>query len=404
METYYDTTEGSFPNQPDKWYFLAKQGKWLCTRDNQWFLKQFKILGPRSFKAAYGNATKEEFQKSVYLESAKESFGEREVRWDLNLQQDFTNPLKKSLEQDLEQIGIVPYAKFQNEITRYALNNDFNLTIERFDFGYALGKLSTTIREPTPKKYEKVAKEIMNIVFKLNIDVIAGKQEGIVNFLGRERVTHYNDLRKLGAIEIPTLEERLDYGKRIRAMQKVKHIKFFKTNVEEDINDTSNEDILNMSDEDLKDKLGEDIYSAIRQEINDEWKDENNDQLSRKLNDILTNERPIEEVERAIENLDNHNLRQPHQRELEDHEEEIDDDDLNEREILEGKKAEKLTKWYSVKSKKIKKREEALVKDYEKILAPATVDPDEDPQEKVDAEQSEEKNVEEVVKEEELKK
>ena len=130
--SYYDSSSDSYP--------LGKKDIWLFKKDGNW-----------ECKAALANEQNETHinkKPTEVLPTYRESFGELEIRRELNLQQDVTKQPQRTLEEDLKLKSIEPICNFSSNIKTYKLN-DLKISIENTDFNYHHGTLSAEISNAT---------------------------------------------------------------------------------------------------------------------------------------------------------------------------------------------------------------------------------------------------------------
>jgi len=176
-----------------KWYELSKSDSWLEKVDgNNWACRvpekkpvtdESHLLVPRDRRVPKYRQLK----------------GEKEIRRELNIQQDVTRPEQiRSLEEDLESRGIRPFTKIVTKESVFELENGAQLNVIETDFGYTYAKLNRLCINATIEDVKQAQNELAEMGSELDLSLSPYMLEDIEEFVRRFRPTLYDALVQSG--------------------------------------------------------------------------------------------------------------------------------------------------------------------------------------------------------------
>lgn len=175
-------------------YTLSKRDTWLRLSNGAWVCQS-------PFKDTKGDT---HLRLPVHERVAhyEEQHGEKEIRRELNLQQDVTREAREkiklpSLTDDLAvRMGVVPYATFKYTQTVYNMPENFVLDVYSTDFGYSIAIMSSVVKNGTEIDLNNRSATMISTLGKLGIDMDKQPQTKslILEWIARNNPDHYRAL------------------------------------------------------------------------------------------------------------------------------------------------------------------------------------------------------------------
>ncbi|RJQ29883.1 CYTH domain-containing protein [Candidatus Parcubacteria bacterium] len=162
-DVYYDTKD----------YDLSSRDKWLRSRDGVFHLK----ISAR-------NAVKRQISEYHELET------EEDIRKELGVQK------KKSLKEDIELNGFVPFARFITTRKKYK-RGDFAIDLDAADFGYQVGEIELLVPDETGR--DAAVEKIFAFARSIGLPIVpvSGK---VIEYIRRKNPKHYEALIASGTL------------------------------------------------------------------------------------------------------------------------------------------------------------------------------------------------------------
>lgn len=201
-DTYFDSTETSLKEEP---YTLSKGDVWLRKRSGGWECKSPLVSEGLTHVGK---------DRDFYIPTYSKLFGEKDIRRELNLQKDF-NQSKTTLEEDLEEKGIVPFAKFKANLYTFSLGPNVSLDVETSDFGYGCGFLKVNVPNAHEDAIEESHDMIQKYVETLELEVVPNTHDLIAEYIHKNDPKHFKAL-----LEAKVFNDKRDDEKKYAKLKK----------------------------------------------------------------------------------------------------------------------------------------------------------------------------------------
>lgn len=182
-DVYYDSTEQSSKEDP---YSLTKQDIWLRKRNGAWECKS---------PFASEGLTHLGKDPKFFVPTFSVVFGEKDIRRELNLQKDLEES-KTTLDEDLMDRGIVPFAKFTSTSYIFSLEPKISLDVEASDFGYGWGVLKVHAENAMDETIAETHESLRKYVKSLDLEVVPNSHDLIAEYIAKNDEKHFNILLK----------------------------------------------------------------------------------------------------------------------------------------------------------------------------------------------------------------
>jgi len=192
----FDQSTQPFPINPEKFelYSLSKRDIWLRLVNNVWMCQS-------PFKDTKGE-THLNLPIDQRVPHFDEQHGEKEIRRELNLQQDMTREAREkiklpSLQEDLAvRMGVVPYASFKYTQTIYNMPENFVMDVYSTDFGYNIAVMSSVVKNGTELDLSNRSATMITSLETLGIEIekVPYTKSLILEWIARNNKDHYQVL------------------------------------------------------------------------------------------------------------------------------------------------------------------------------------------------------------------
>lgn len=177
-----------------KWYELTTSDSWLEFVDGKSWICRVAEKNPLTSSSHLDVKRVRRIPKYRILN------GEKEIRRELNIQQDVTRPETiQTLEADLASRGIKPFTKITTVETPFNFEKGTQMTLIETNFGYSYAKLQRTCVNATIEATKATQNELADLAKDLKLESTPYLKEDIEEYIYRyRRDTNFESLLKSG--------------------------------------------------------------------------------------------------------------------------------------------------------------------------------------------------------------